>query len=204
MRFDLALKVAKRLADPAKLIPGLLARREHLVIRGPQVRPLRGEGRHAFIVKHAEHEEFVAERGKVIPKTVDTRGGHAVEAVKPGPQSGKSSVHLPHRPENSIEVPPSGVQPSDEPGRRRAFVLVVEVNITDTDLESFVCDVLDRHRDAPMLDVQVYDSKTAAIQPRALDGGKLAFEHLVASIRINSAIPSEIIRIRGKRTEHCG
>ncbi|MCG8588747.1 MAG: hypothetical protein MJE66_05600 [Proteobacteria bacterium] len=90
---------------------------------------------------------------------------------------------------------------SATPGARRALVLVVSPDLDDAALEALARDVRDRHRDARILDVKIYDSARAAIQSRSLDGGALAFAHLVASVRKNDAVPVDVIRIRGRRLD---
>jgi len=92
-------------------------------------------------------------------------------------------------------------QDSPSVGNRRAFVMVVEPDIPDAALERLARDVRDRHRDAVILDVRIYDSERAAIQPQALDGGALAFRHLVARVQKNDRVPLDVIRVRGERVE---
>lgn len=90
---------------------------------------------------------------------------------------------------------------SDVPGRRRAFVLVVAPEATDAEIESLARDVRARHRDASILDVRIYDDARATLQSRALDGGRLAFQHLVGEVKRNEAMDLDVIRVRGRRVE---
>lgn len=90
---------------------------------------------------------------------------------------------------------------SDVPGRRRAFVLVVPPNATNAEIEGLARDVRARHRDASILDVRIYDDVRATLQSRALDGGRLAFQHLVGEVKRNEALDLDVIRVRGERVE---
>jgi hypothetical protein len=90
---------------------------------------------------------------------------------------------------------------SSKPGQRRAFVMLVEPGISDAQLEALARDVRLQNADAVILDVRVYDSERAATQSRTIDGGALAFQHLVAEVKKNDRIPLDVIRVRGKRID---
>jgi hypothetical protein len=86
-------------------------------------------------------------------------------------------------------------------GKRRALVLVVEPGMSNGELEALARDIRLQHADAVILDVSIYDSERAATQSRAIDGGALAFRHLVAEVKKNDRIPLDAIRIRGRRID---
>jgi hypothetical protein len=90
---------------------------------------------------------------------------------------------------------------SDEPGRNRAFMLVVAPDATDQEIETLGRDVLARHGDAGILDVRIYDDEDATKGPRAADGGQLAFSHLVGQVLRNEPLGIETIRVRGRLVE---
>ncbi|MCG8435144.1 MAG: hypothetical protein MJA83_14045 [Gammaproteobacteria bacterium] len=85
-----------------------------------------------------------------------------------------------------------------QPGKRRSFVLVVEPGISDSELEALARDVRSRNLEATILDVKIYDSEQAAIQPKGLDGGARAHRHLVARVSRNQAVPVDRIQVRGR------
>lgn len=86
-------------------------------------------------------------------------------------------------------------------GAHRAFVAVVDPSISDSELEALLWDVRQRHRDAEVLDVRIYDSAQAARRPSYLDGGELRERHLVAEIKRNDRLVFESIEIRGTPIE---
>lgn len=90
---------------------------------------------------------------------------------------------------------------SDVPGRRRAFVLVVPPEASDAEIETLARDVRARNRGASILDVRIYDDARATLQSRALDGGRLAFQHLVGEVKRNEALDLDVIRVRGRKIE---
>jgi hypothetical protein len=90
---------------------------------------------------------------------------------------------------------------SSSPGLRRAFVVVVEPGVSDAHLEALARDIRLQHAGSVILDVRIYDSERAAIQSRAIDGGALAFQHLVAEVKKNDRIPLDVIRVRGRRID---
>jgi hypothetical protein len=90
---------------------------------------------------------------------------------------------------------------SSTPGIRRAFVMLVEPGISNAELEALARDIRLQHGDAVILDVRVYDSERAAVQSQAIDGGALAFQHLVAEVKKNDRIPLDVIRVHGKRID---
>ena|GEM_PF-4139235 len=90
---------------------------------------------------------------------------------------------------------------SDQPGARRAFVLVVDPRVGDAELEALARDVRERHRDSALLDVRIYDDEAATVRPRGLDGGRAAFEHLVAEVKRHEAAGLDVIRVRGRRID---
>jgi hypothetical protein len=81
------------------------------------------------------------------------------------------------------------------------MVAVVDPSTSDKDLETLARDILDRNRDSVILSVRIYDSAEAAKSSPTIDGGALAFEHLVAEISRNTAIPNETVRVRGRLIE---
>jgi hypothetical protein len=90
---------------------------------------------------------------------------------------------------------------SDSPGQRRAFVVVVEPQISDAELEALARDLRDQHRDARILNVRIYDSEKGARRAGWVDGGELAHRHLVAQVSINEGLGLDVIRVRGRRIE---
>jgi len=90
---------------------------------------------------------------------------------------------------------------SSSPGTRRAFVVVVEPGVSDAQLEALARDIRLQQAGAVILDVRIYDSERAAVQSRAIDGGALAFQHLVAEVKKNDRIPLDLIRVRGRRID---
>lgn len=89
-----------------------------------------------------------------------------------------------------------------ELGARRGLVLVVEPGLSDADLENLARDVLDRHRDAEMLMLRVFDSPEAAVAPSHLDGGAFPASHLVVELSRNPLIDEGIrLRVRGRPVE---
>jgi hypothetical protein len=90
------------------------------------------------------------------------------------------------------------VQPdSTRPGSHRTFVAVVDPSISDSELEGLLRDIRQRHRDAEVLDVRIYDSAQAARRPSYLDGGELRERHLVAEIKRNDRLAFESMKVRG-------
>jgi hypothetical protein len=82
-------------------------------------------------------------------------------------------------------------------GSHRTFVAVVDPSISNSELEAFLRDIRQKHRDAEVLDVRVYDSAEAARRPSYLDGGEMRQRHLVAEIKRNDRLAFESIEIRG-------
>ncbi len=89
---------------------------------------------------------------------------------------------------------------SPEPGRRRAFVVVVKPDASDAEIEALARDIR-ASQDSPMLDVRIYDSAKAARDTGMLDGGAARYEHLVGEIKVNQAVPIDLIRVRGRRID---
>ena len=85
-----------------------------------------------------------------------------------------------------------------ERGERRAFILLVDPELTDAQLEDLVRDVLDRNRDAAFVNLRVFDSEEAAVTPSHTDGGRFAYSHMVATLRHNTQSGSSAMQIRGR------
>ena len=49
--------------------------------------------------------------------------------------------------------------------------------------------------------MRIYDDARATLQSRALDGGRLAYEHLVGEVKRNQALELDVIRVRGRPVE---
>lgn len=90
---------------------------------------------------------------------------------------------------------------SGTPGRRRAFVLVVEPTLSDADLLALLRDVRARHGDSPMLNVRVYDDPAAARATGIADDGAFRWKHLVGELQVNRARDLELIRVRKVRID---
>jgi hypothetical protein len=105
------------------------------------------------------------------------------------PQSG-----APHRLLGAWDEDPEAT----EPGQRRAFVVLVDPRADDATLERLARDIRERNRDAAILDVRIYDDEAAALEARALDGGRNARLHLVAEVKTNQALALDVVRVRGR------
>ena len=105
------------------------------------------------------------------------------------PQSGE-----PHRLLGAWDEDPEAA----EPGQRRAFVVLVDPRADDATLERLARDIRERNRDAAILDVRIYDDEAAALEARALDGGRNARLHLVAEVKTNQALALDVLRVRGR------
>ena len=84
------------------------------------------------------------------------------------------------------------------PGQRRAFVVLVDPQVDDASLERLARDLRERNRDAAILDVRIYDDESAALEARALDGGRRARLHLVGEVKTNPALALDVLRVRGR------
>jgi hypothetical protein len=100
----------------------------------------------------------------------------------------------PHRLLGAWDEDPEAV----EPGRRRAFVVLVDPRADDATLERLARDIREHNRDAAILDVRIYDDEAAALEARALDGGRNARLHLVAEVKTNQALALDVLRVRGR------
>jgi hypothetical protein len=87
---------------------------------------------------------------------------------------------------------------SPEPGIHRGFTIVVDPSISTGELEVLVRDIRERHRDASVLDVRVFDSEEAVTYDHT-GGGFLAGDHLVADVKRNDRIGLDSVKIRGER-----
>lgn len=87
---------------------------------------------------------------------------------------------------------------SPDPGKHRAFVVIVKPGISDAELENLARDVRDQNREAEVLDVRIFDDKAASLQGHLADGGQAAFTHQIGSINRNDRIGIDVIRLRGK------
>jgi hypothetical protein len=105
------------------------------------------------------------------------------------PQSGE-----PHRLLGAWDEAPD----EPEPGARRAFVVLVDPGADDASLERLARDIRERNRDAAILDVRIYDDERAALEARALDGGRTARLHLVGEVKTNRALALDVVRVRGR------
>jgi hypothetical protein len=90
---------------------------------------------------------------------------------------------------------------SPELGSRRAFILVVEPDLSDGDLANLARDVRDSHRDAEWLTLRIFDHRGAATRPSWTDGGRSQATHLVAELRRNTAGQGESLTVRGHPTD---
>ena len=90
---------------------------------------------------------------------------------------------------------------SPRPGAHRTLVALVDPDTPNADLEALVRDIRQRHRDAEVLDVRIYDSQEAATQPGYLDGGALRAQHLVAELKRNDRLEYESVQVRGVAIE---
>lgn len=84
------------------------------------------------------------------------------------------------------------------PGRHRSFVLIVEPDLSDRQLESLARDVHQLHHDADRLDVRIYDRENAATDARVTDGGRYAHAHQVAQVKRHRGLNVDVIRVRGR------
>jgi len=84
------------------------------------------------------------------------------------------------------------------PGRHRSFVLVVDPDLSDQQLESLARDVHQLHHDADRLDVRIYDRENAATDARVTDGGRYAHAHQVAQVKRHRGLDVDVIRVRGR------
>jgi hypothetical protein len=87
---------------------------------------------------------------------------------------------------------------SPHPGARRAFIVLVDPGVDDATLERLARDIRARNRDAAILDVRIYDDERAALEARALDGGRSARLHLVGEVKANQALALDVMRVRGR------
>jgi hypothetical protein len=78
---------------------------------------------------------------------------------------------------------------------------VVAPSISDAELEAFVRDARDRHRDAEFLNIQVFDSLEAARFPSHRDGGRSKELHRIAQVRRNTGADRERIQVRGREID---
>ena len=104
---------------------------------------------------------------------------------------------VPHRSLGAWDEAPD----SSTPGARRAFIMVVDPQISDPALEALARDLRDQHRDARNLNVRIFDSEEGARRARWVDGGALAHRHLVAQVTRNEGMGVDTIRIRGRLIE---
>jgi hypothetical protein len=88
-----------------------------------------------------------------------------------------------------------------QPGEHRAFVLVVDPELSNEQLAALVRDVEAKNSDADQLDIRIYDEADAATRPRYADGGAYARQHLVAQGIRHRGLHVDVIRVRGKRIE---
>lgn len=86
-------------------------------------------------------------------------------------------------------------------GPRRMFIAVVDPSIDDASLETLLRDMRDRHRDAEILGVRVFDSLEAARRPSWTDQGRSRDAHLVAELRRDAVHGRETLRVRGREIE---
>lgn len=84
-----------------------------------------------------------------------------------------------------------------EPGAHRTFVIVVDPSISSAELASLTRDIRDRHRDAEVLDVRIYDVPASVIDMGGVIQGEGRKQHLVADLKRNDRLSFEQMRIRG-------
>ncbi len=112
-----------------------------------------------------------------------------LEKLAPGPQSSE-----PHRLLGAWDED----RESASPGQRRAFIVLVDPGADDASVERLARDIRERNRDAAILDVRIYDDESAALEARALDGGRRARLHLVGEVKTNQALALDVVRVRGR------
>ena len=86
-------------------------------------------------------------------------------------------------------------------GDKRAFILVVDPQLSDRELADLARDVRDSHLDADWLTLRIFDSAAAATRPSWTDGGKSRQAHLVAELRRNTAGQGEWLKVRGQELD---
>jgi len=79
-----------------------------------------------------------------------------------------------------------------EVGQHRVLIAVVEPDTSDADLEDLVRDIRDRHRDAAVLDVRVYDSEAAV---------KSSGARTVAEVKRNDRLGYDGAWVRGQEIQ---
>jgi hypothetical protein len=134
-------------------------------------------------------QESQPEKAPVIPARVDF--------PRLGKLAGEPLSELPHEVIGAWDESPD----SPDPGRRRAFVVVVDPATSDAQLAALARDIRRSEIDAPMLSVRIYDSEDDARVPGVTDGGARGFAHLVAEVKRNDAAGLDVIRVRGKKIE---
>jgi hypothetical protein len=87
---------------------------------------------------------------------------------------------------------------SEEPGRHRTIVAVVDPSMSSKDLEQLLWDIRRQHEAADVLDVRVYDSAEASTRASTFDGGAERASHLVADVKRNDRLGFDRITVRGE------
>jgi len=124
-------------------------------------------------------------------------GGAAAEALPSAPapesRSPTSESDVPHRVVLRASPDPEGRTAAEG---HRLLVIAVEPHLPTADLERLLRDLRERHRDATVLDIRVYDSADAAL-PERFDTGAAQDRHRVARVLRNDRLGVDTIRIRG-------
>jgi len=126
-------------------------------------------------------------------------GGAPAEAPPPTPapgvraQTAAPESDVPHQVVTRTSPDPEAT-PAE--GRHQLLVIAVDPHLPTADLERLLRDLRDRHRDAAVLDIRIYDSADAARAER-YDTGASRDRHQVARVLRNDRIGVDTIRIRG-------
>jgi len=156
---------------------------------------------------HTPPEGLLPPEAETHPEYFEDLEGRAPEDV--APESMPAEIEFARLEKLSAEsdVPHEMVGAWDEapesstPGQRRAFVVVVKPDIGDAALEALARDLRDQNRDARVLNVRIFDSEEGARRAAWVDGGALAYRHLVAQVNVNEGLGLDVIRVRGRRIE---
>jgi hypothetical protein len=88
------------------------------------------------------------------------------------------------------------VPDSPNAGSIRAFMLVVDPNISTASLEQLVDDVREAQAGAEVLDIRVFDSEEAVVYKHTTGGSRAGY-HLLADVKQNPRLGVDTVRIRG-------
>jgi hypothetical protein len=154
----------------------------------PRAEPGRPATPQGWEVELGGQPEFVSEELPAAPQR-DRLEMRIAEKLAPEPLS-----EVPHALVGAWDDLPD----SDQPGAHRTIVAVVDAEMSSNDLERFVRDIRDRHIDAEILDIRVYDSEAAATRSGYRDGGAERATHLVADVKRNDRLDYDQIKVRGE------